>query len=220
MMAHHFTHAKRSNHRHDKYENMVIGTCRVPKPTGPYRTSNAASHTRPGLYTRSLLAYLHMRFSRSLLLSPQPLAQRLPGHQAHSTRHMREGCAPLSLAPTQRSSDSRESGSARASAGSKIGDLRALHRRDGPGPSSGPGSFHGKEGLRPIPEVTCSGRRRFWPCVARWDVEKAPARGLHRCEVVSGEATRRKALRSEQTHVKLYIRLEVLAYPRALKDDV
>ena len=25
-------------------------------------------------------------------------------------------------------------------------------------------------------------------------------RGLHRCEVVSGEATRRKALRSEQTH--------------------
>lgn len=93
MMAHHFTHAKRSNHRHDKYENMVIGTCRVPKPTGPYRTSNAASHTRPGLYTRSLLAYLHMRFSRSLLLSPQPLAQRLPGHQAHSTRHMREGCA-------------------------------------------------------------------------------------------------------------------------------
>ena len=37
--------------------------------------------------------------------------------------------------------------------GREIGNLRALHRRDGPRGS------HGKEGLGPIPEVTRTGRR-------------------------------------------------------------
>ena len=181
----------------------MIGVASCDGVPHAHRTSDAARHTRARLYARSLLAHLHMEFSLTAECCHRVRASTVRADKLQVDGLRKDAVVDVVADIAERVTTCEGGVGAGCYAGSgesvailvhgagkpvrcadiggalPIGDLRALHRRDGPVGS------HGKEGLGPIPEVTCSGRRRFWPCAARRDVNKAPARGLHRLEVVA-----------------------------------
>ena len=136
----------------------------------------------------------------------------MPGTR-RTARATCEKRAPLCFAPTQWSSAARESGSARASAASKMSDGSRgggvgvlVDRARQPvgsaqvggalpvgdhwalGRQDCPVGSRGGEDLRSIPVAALADWHRRLARVARGDVTEAPARGLHRLEEVPENA--------------------------------